>query len=120
MAEFEIKLSGFKSVDGMDKGIIQNNCSKFCEKNNKKLKNIEFIEIRLKEHNIEGTRRKYSVHSTLGFSGTVLSSKAFDWKLIKAVDESLKKLESEIKKQFTGKIQEKNRKKMRRINRLLG
>ncbi|PIN99255.1 MAG: hypothetical protein COT90_00460 [Candidatus Diapherotrites archaeon CG10_big_fil_rev_8_21_14_0_10_31_34] len=119
MGEFEVKLSGFQDISGIDKNVIKTNCEKFFLKNNKKLKNIEYIEIKLKDYQIKGTRRKFSVHSVLGFSGTMLTSKSFDWNLLKAVDLSLKKIESEIDKKFIGKIQEKNRGKARSINRLL-
>ncbi len=114
MNEFEVKLSGFQEVDEIDKNKITENCSKFYVKHNKKLKNIEFIEIYLKDYQKEGNRKKFSVRSTLGFSGTSLSSKAFDWNLAKAVDSSLKKLESEIKRNFLGKISEKNKNEIRR------
>ena len=113
MAEFQVKLSGFHEVDEIDKDRITNNCNKFFLKHNRKLKNIEFIELRLKDYQKSGTRRKFSVHSTLGYSGTVMTSKAFDWSLAKAVDSSLKKMESEINRKFLGKIQEKTRNKER-------
>jgi ribosome-associated translation inhibitor RaiA len=119
MAEFEVKLSGFQEIDSMEQDLVRSNCIKFCERNNRKLKNIEFIELRLKEHQKSGTRRKFSVHSCLGFSGTVLSSKAFDWKLINAIDSSLKKMEAEINKKFVGKIQSKSKSRARKMNRLL-
>ncbi|MBU2099733.1 hypothetical protein KKG83_02080 [Candidatus Micrarchaeota archaeon] len=119
MSEFEVKLSGFQEIGSLEKDLITNDCLKFCERNNRKLKNIEFIELRLKEHQKTGTRRKFSVRSSLGFSGTVLSSKAFDWKLIKAIDSSLKKMESEINRKFVGKLQGKNKLKARKMNRLL-
>ena len=117
MDEFELKLSGFQEVGEIDKNIIKNSCNKFYKKNNQKLKNIEFIEMHLKDFQKSGTRKKFSVHSTLGFSGTVLTSKGIEWDLIKAVDSSLKRMEKEIQKKFVGKIEEKNRKKARAINR---
>ncbi|MFH1664468.1 MAG: hypothetical protein ABH986_06750 [archaeon] len=119
MAEFDVRLAGFQDVSEIDKGIIKNNCLKFCERHNKKLKNIEFIELRLKEHQTEGTRKKFSIHSILGFSGTILTSKDFGWNLVKAADGSLKKLEREISRKFVGKIQGKNRINARKFNRLL-
>jgi len=117
MSEFEVKFSGFQEIGELEKDIIKNNCEKFCEKHNKKLKNIEFIELRLKNFQDKGLRKKFSVNSTLGFSGTVLTSKALDWKLIKAIDSSLKKMESEINRRFIGKIGGKNKAKARAINR---
>ena len=36
MAEFEVKLSGFKEVDGIDKSKITDNCNKFYARQNKK------------------------------------------------------------------------------------
>lgn len=119
MKEFEVKLSGFHEVEEMDKETIKNYCEKFYGRQNKKLKTIEFIEIKLKDYQKTGLRRKFLVHSTLGFAGTVLTSKALDWNLIKAVDASLKKMESEIKRKFIGKIQGKNKAKARVVNRLL-
>ncbi len=119
MKEFEVKLSGFYEVEKIDKETIKNNCIKLYERQNKKLKTIEFIEIRLKDYQKSGTRRKFLVHSTLGFAGTVLTSKALDWNLIKAADASLKKIDSEIKRKFIGKIQSKNKAKARVVNRIL-
>ncbi len=114
---FEVKFSGFYEVDEIDKSLIINNCNKFFEKHNKKLKNIEFIELRLKDYEKEGLRKKFSVNSTLSFSGTFLTSKSWDWNLIKAVDSSLKKMEREIERKFVGKIQGKNKKQAREVNR---
>ena len=114
MADFQVKLSGFQEVDEIDKDKVTNNCNKFFLKHNQKLKNIEFIEIRLKDYQTQGTRRKFSVHSVLGFSGTVLNSKAFDWSLAKAVDSSLKKMESEIKRSFFGSISRKAKNRLRK------
>jgi len=114
MDEFELKLSGFQEVDEAEKNAIAESCNKFFARHNKKLKNIEFIEIRLRDYQTEGTRRKFSVNSTLGFSGTVLNSSAFDWNLAKAVDLSLKKIESEIKRNFIGPVSRKARNKIRK------
>ncbi len=117
MEEFELKLSGFHEVGEIDKNVIRNSCGKFYKKNNRKLKNIEFIEIRLKDFQKSGTRKKFSVNSTLGFSGTVLTSKGLEWDLIKAIDLSLKRIEKEIQRKFVGKIGRKSRKKARAVNR---
>lgn len=114
MDKFQVKLSGFHEIDGIERDRITNNCNKFYLKHNKKLKNIEYIEIRLKDYQKQGSRRKFSVNSTLGFSGTVLTSKSFDWSLAKAVDSSLRKIESEITRSFFGHISRKARNRLRR------
>jgi ribosome-associated translation inhibitor RaiA len=108
---FEVKLSGFQEINEIEKEKIKSNCLKFCEKQNRKLKNVEFIEMHLKGYEREGLRKKFSVHSVLGFSGTMLTSKAVEWNLIKAVDSSLKKIEAEINRRFSGRIKGKGKQK---------
>lgn len=119
MGEFEVKFSGFQGIGETEKELIKDNCNKFYDRYNKKLKNIEFIELKLKSYQAEGTRTKFSVHSILGFSGTVLTSKAFDWVLLKAVDSSLKKIGTEVSRKFIGPIQRKTKAKTRILDKKL-
>ncbi|MBU1120849.1 MAG: hypothetical protein ABIE23_03520 [archaeon] len=93
-----LQLSGFEEIDGFDKGKVKESSLRFLGRYEKELRNIEFLKIHLKECCKQGSRTKYFIHSMLAFSGTQIVSKADEWNISKAVDESLNRMEREIEK----------------------
>ncbi len=95
-----VLFDGFEEIDSFEKTRLRTSAQRFVEKQNRKLKNVDFLVVRLKKYKKAGKRKKFSVHSRLGFSGTQLTAKAFDFNLAKAVTSSLKKIEREIEHRF--------------------
>jgi len=115
-----IELNGFEDIDSFEKDKVTDISLKFIEKNNRTLKNIEFLHLRLKECCSTEGKKKYFVDARLGFSGTQITSSGEEWNLVAAVDDSLARIEKELQKRFSHrKITEKQKRKIRKTNRLL-
>ncbi len=73
---------------------------KSLEKMQKKLHDITGMNIKVKTYHHEGKSKKFSIISSLNLGSRKFEANAEDWKIVKALKESLKGLSNEVEHSF--------------------
>lgn len=66
----------------------------------KKLHNVTGMNIKVKTYHPEGKNKKFSIISSLNLGSRKFEANAEDWKIVKALKESLKGLSNEVEHSF--------------------
>ena len=73
---------------------------KSLEKMQKKLHNVTGMNIKVRTSHPEGKNKKFSIRSSLNLGSRKFEANAEDWKIAKALKESLKGLSNEVEHSF--------------------
>ena len=103
----DLKTIGFEVLNEKTKDDFQKLWKEYSKKIKNKLKNVESVKIHLKEHS-PGGRIKFSIHTTVSYSGKVLEADAVDWDLKRTFHKVFNKIENEIEHTFHVSDQHKN------------
>ena len=90
---------GFEILTEKTKNEFQKLWGEYSKKIERKLKNVESVRIRLKEHS-PGGRTKFSVHVLVSYSGKTIEADASDWDLNRTFHKVFNKIENEIEHTF--------------------
>ena len=99
----KINLIGFQNVDSFEKAEVLAHAANFYDKFNLKTKNVNAMEIHLKEYKknpLPNGREKFSIHSRLHMAGFQITAKHSGWKLSQTVLKSLKEIQKELEHKF--------------------
>ncbi len=99
----KIILSSFSEVDEIDSALIKKNIDSFFEKVQQVSKEKPILKMHLKDYNKDGLRKEHEIKSQLELNKVTLYASAKGWQLISVIQESLQKLEKELKKEFRKK-----------------
>lgn len=80
--------------------MIQQVSEKTLEKMQKKLQGITRMNIKVKTYHAEGKNKKFSIISALNLGSRKFEANAEDWKIAKALKESLNSLSNEVEHSF--------------------
>ncbi len=108
----EIQFVNLPKLDEIDEKIVSNVINETYDKIEKICQNKIALKIQFKDHNITGLRKKHTVNSQLTAPGISMNSKAVNWKMISAVQDSLSTLLRKVKE---GKGRKKSRKSFRML-----
>lgn len=107
MKDFEEEQSRVEFIglnDASDNGIDASLVGKAAENSLNKIKKITKhptrLVVHIKMHEVEGKRKKFSIHSKIFVPGIFLEASHAEWDLISAVKKSLSTLEKEVIKKF--------------------
>ncbi len=96
-----IQFTGLPDLDEIDKAAIEKLVSNAYDKTERLLDNEIFLKVHIKQHEVDGMRRKYSVHCKLDSAGLHMdasSAKEGQWKLLTAVQDAISVIEKDIAK----------------------
>ena len=88
------------AADGIEKSSVTSIAQTYLGKIQKITKHPTRLVVHVKMHEVEGKRKKYSIHSKLFVQGTFLEASHVEWDLLSAVQRSLAALEKEVIKKF--------------------
>lgn len=93
-----VKVNGDLTSEEMQK--VQEISQKNLEKMQKKIHEITGMNIKVKTSHCEGSRKKFSVISSINLGSRKFEANSENWKFIKAVNDSLKGLANEVEHSF--------------------
>ena len=96
----EIQTKGLEILNENEKKDFETVLGKYYEKIERKLKDISSIVFHLKEYNRQGTRKKFSIHAKIVYSGKFFEADSFDWDLKRTIHKLFRKMEEEIEHKF--------------------
>lgn len=105
----KLQTIGFETLTEKTKNEFQKLWEEYSKKIEYKLKNVENIKIRLKEHS-PGGRIKFSIHVMVAYSGKAMEADASDWDLNRTFHKVFNKIEEEIEHKFHVSDQNKKEK----------
>ncbi|MFH1420449.1 MAG: hypothetical protein ABIG30_00610 [Candidatus Aenigmatarchaeota archaeon] len=98
-SDIDVQISHMKGADTFLKEQIEQVIGEFVQKASRLYKGTESLQIDVKRHEKQGKKIKYSVHSHMQTPVGYFSAEAHGWNdLISVVQDSLSKLEMEVKK----------------------
>ena len=95
-----IHASGTGMLSDEEKKKVNELLERYHQKIQRHFDEAVFLELHVKEYNIEGTRKKYSLHVRLHGTKGRLEADAHDWELARTVHKVMKKLLEEIEHMF--------------------
>ena len=103
----QIEKAGFDILNEVEKNSFDRLSSDYMQKIEMKLKNISSLKVHFKEHHVEGSRKKYSLHAKIILPGKFFEASADDWDFARTVHQLFKKIEEEIENRFRPSDQNK-------------
>jgi CBS domain-containing protein len=99
---FHITYSGLNDVtaDEFEKRRVQKIAQEFAEKYVYTIDNNLDLDIHVKEHEHDGTRRRYEIHSRATYPGSTVAAQGQEWELIASLRESLEGIEQQLKSKY--------------------
>jgi predicted transcriptional regulator len=92
-----IQFTGLPDLDEIDRGIVENGISESYDKLERIANNTIYLNIHVKSARTSGARKKYTIKAKLTGPGMNFNStKTTGWKLLTAIQESMKSLEREM------------------------
>ena len=98
--ESRVEFVGLHDLEAFDKSNAIDTANRSFEKIKKITKHETRLVIHIKIHEVEGKRKKWSIHSKLFVPGTFLESSHVEWDLMAALQKSLSVLEKEVIKKL--------------------
>ncbi|MDO8633996.1 MAG: hypothetical protein Q7K34_01755 [archaeon] len=99
--QLNVEFIGFHDTDSFEKAKAETKAFNTFRKLARIIKHPDTrLSIHVKEHEIEGERRKYSIHSRLVCPGHSFDATHDEWNILTAVEKSLAALEKEVIKKF--------------------
>lgn len=83
-----------------DKVKLDKIAQEFAEKYVHLVDNAVDLDIHIKEHEREGSRRRYEVHSRVTYPGSTVAAQGHEWELIASLRESLDGIEQQLKSKY--------------------
>ena len=88
---------GISELSELDQATIKELVEKGQKKIEQQLQHVVRLKVHLKQHNLAGTRKKYSVHlKVTAPTKTFVSTKAIDWELKTAFQKAISGVEKQI------------------------
>ncbi len=99
---FNITYSGLNNIttDEFEKKKVHKIAQEFAEKYVHTIDNNLDLDIHAKEHEQEGSRRRYEVHSRVTYPGSTVAGHGHEWEMIAALRESLEGIEQQLKSKY--------------------
>lgn len=99
--QLNVEFIGFHEMDGFEKSKAETKAFNTFRKLSKITKHSDTrLSLHLKEYDLAGKRRKYSIHSRLVCPGHSFDATHEEWNFLTAIEKSLSALEREVIKKF--------------------
>ncbi|MDO8537751.1 MAG: hypothetical protein Q7S21_02600 [archaeon] len=98
-----INLIGFQEIDSFEKSQVLEHATIFYDKFNLKTKNVNAMEIHLKEYKknpLPNGREKFSIHLRVHIAGMQITAKHHGWNLSQTMLKALKEVQKELDRKF--------------------
>ncbi|MCX6707747.1 MAG: hypothetical protein NT001_06445, partial [Candidatus Woesearchaeota archaeon] len=95
-----IQFKGLKELEDDEKEILNEISTEYYPKIKKKVHNMASVEVHVKAHSKQGSKKKYSVHIKVIAPTHIFESESDDWNLVRTLREAYESMLVELEKAF--------------------
>jgi cytoplasmic iron level regulating protein YaaA (DUF328/UPF0246 family) len=95
-----IQFKGLKELEDDEKEILNQVSTEYYPKIKKKLHNTASVELHIKAHSKQGSKKKYSVHLKVIAPTKIFESESDDWDLVRTLRKAYEAMLVELEKAF--------------------
>lgn len=96
-----IQFKGLKELEDDEKDILNDISTEYYPKIKKKVHNMASVEVHLKAHSKQDSKKKYSVHIKVIAPTHIFESQSDDWDLVRTLRKAYEAMLVELEKAFT-------------------
>ena len=106
-----IKIKGISLLTEDERRLADKLLNEYYPKIQRRIKNVVFLRVHIKEYEKDGARKKYSINIKAINSTDVFEANAYDWDFARTMHKVLNKIENEIENRFYSSNQHPKTKK---------